>query len=57
MDFDYKNYTMIIAIAIAIAVAVVALAVVGVLTVATGGAALIALGALAGAEVEQHYKV
>lgn len=47
MDFGCKKYTMLIAIAIA--VAVVALAVVGVLTVATGGAALIALRALAGA--------
>lgn len=47
LDFGCKKYTMLIAIAIA--VAVVALAVVGVITVATGGAALIALGALAGA--------
>lgn len=47
IDFGCKKYTMLIAITIA--VAVVALAVIGVLTVATGGAALIALGALAGA--------
>lgn len=47
MDFGCKKYTMLIAIAAA--VAVVALALIGVITVATGGAALIALGALAGA--------
>ncbi len=47
MDFGCKKYTMLIAIAAA--VAVVALALIGVLTVATGGAALIALGAMAGA--------
>ncbi|TWP29927.1 hypothetical protein ETU09_02800 [Apibacter muscae] len=47
IDFGCKKYMLLMAIVAA--VAVVALAVVGVLTVATGGAALIALGAIAGA--------